>query len=97
MGRWGSHPALIGFSPVNEPWQNTPFDWLKDYYRNVRDIVRKHAPEAYFVFHDSFRPAYKHWADLFEPDDRYKVAVDHHHYIAWSFYGAVWEGCIDMA
>ena len=93
---WGNHPALVGLSPVNEPWRNTPLDLLKDYYRNVRSLMKKYAPDAYFVFHNSYRTAWEDWADLFEPDDRHKVAVDHHHYIAWAFFDAVWMACLDV-
>ena len=33
---FGSHSAIVGFTPVNEPWANTPIEVLKDFYREVR-------------------------------------------------------------
>ena len=33
MNRWGNHPALYALEPVNEPWWNSNYDVLKDYYR----------------------------------------------------------------
>ncbi len=33
MNRWGHHPALYALEPVNEPWWNSNYDVLKDYYR----------------------------------------------------------------
>ena len=39
LGRWGSHSAFGAFQPINEPWQNTDIDILKDFYRKVRKMV----------------------------------------------------------
>ena len=94
--RWGRHPALIGFEPVNEPWRNTPLYMLKAHYRDVRNLMKKHAPDAYFVFHDSFRTKWEDWTDLFGRHDRHKVAIDHHHYTAWGSYNNVWMNCLDI-
>ena len=54
LQRWGSHPAFVGFTPVNEPWWNSDLAVLKQFYRDVRRLVQQYAPNAYFVFHDSF-------------------------------------------
>ncbi|POM63304.1 Glucan 1,3-beta-glucosidase, partial [Phytophthora palmivora] len=32
VNRYANHPAIIGLEPVNEPWELTPIDLLKDYY-----------------------------------------------------------------
>lgn len=53
--RYGNHSAFGGFEPVNEPWWNTPLPPLKEFYREVRKLVRRYAPQAYAIFHDSFR------------------------------------------
>lgn len=55
LQRWGDHSAFGAFEPINEPWWNTDLDILKDFYRQVRKMVQKYSPQAYFVFHDSFR------------------------------------------
>lgn len=41
---FGAHSALGGFQPVNEPWWNTPLPQLKDFYREVRKMVKIYAP-----------------------------------------------------
>jgi hypothetical protein len=52
-------------------------------YRKVRKLVQRFAPQAWFVFHDSFRYDPDVWNDLFRDDDIDKVAIDHHYY--WAF------------
>jgi len=47
-------------------------------------MVQFYAPQAYFVFHDSFHPDAPEWLVLFE--DYTKVAMDHHGYMAFSDY-----------
>lgn len=93
LQRWGSHSALIGLEPVNEPNYWTDQTFLKAYYREVRKMVRQYAPQAYFVFHNSFRPDWSDWEDLFAPGDREMTAVDHHGYFAWSNYQTVEDAC----
>jgi glucan 1,3-beta-glucosidase len=82
MKEWGSHPALYGVEPVNEPWWNTPRDWLSDFYRSARDIVRAYNPDVLFVFHDAFDSS-SSWNVLFEDDDMTNVVMDTHAYMAW--------------
>jgi len=53
LQRWGSHSALIGFEPVNEPAGVGNLVVLKAFYREVLKLVRRYAPHAYFVFHSS--------------------------------------------
>lgn len=52
-------------------------------YRKVRKLVQRYAPQAHFVFHDSFRYDPNVWNDLFREGDVDKVALDHHYY--WAF------------
>jgi glucan 1,3-beta-glucosidase len=97
LKKWGSHPAFGAFEPVNEPWWSTPIDTLKQFYRDVRPLVQKHAPNATFVFHDAFHFDQNMWNDLF--DDFENVALDHHYYQAWygknedegSYCGSYWD------
>lgn len=84
LQRWGSHPAFGAFEPVNEPWWNSDLTILKDFYRQVRKMVQRYAPQAYFVFHDSFEYSADVWNDLFRDDDIDKVAMDHHYYQAFT-------------
>lgn len=55
---------------------------MKDFYRKVRKLVQKYAPQAYFVFMTD-QPDPKIWWDLFEDGDSHLVALDHHSYMAW--------------
>jgi glucan 1,3-beta-glucosidase len=84
LQRWGSHSAFGAFEPVNEPWWNTDMDLLKEFYRAVRKLTQRYAPQAYFVFHDSFRYDANQWNDLFRDNDIDKVAIDHHYYQAFN-------------
>lgn len=82
LKRFGSHSAVIGYEPVNEPWWNTDLKVLSDFYREVRKLVQFYAPQAYFVFHDSFNPNAPEWKVLFE--DYTMTAMDHHGYMAFT-------------
>lgn len=84
MDKWGQHPALYAFEPVNEPWQHSDLPTLKDFYRSARDIIRKSNPDVKFVFHDSFLTSHRVWNDLFADDDSMNVVMDTHKYLAWN-------------
>ena len=83
MARWGNHPAVYAFEPVNEPWWASDFPALKGFYRRARNVVREANPDLVFVFHDAFTPRADTWNDLFEDDDIGNVAMDTHAYMAW--------------
>lgn len=53
--RYKNHPAVLGLEPVNEPWQYTPIEQLKQFYWDGYLIVKKHAPYWKYIMHDSFR------------------------------------------
>ena len=84
MSHWGSHEALYGLQPVNEPWGSSDLDVLKYYYRNTREEVRKVNPDALFVFHDAFISNSQTWNDVFADDDKENVVLDTHKYLAWN-------------
>jgi len=84
LAAWGNHSAFIAFEPVNEPWSNTNINVLMDFYRDVRALVQTYAPQAYFVFHDSFIYNADLWNKMFRDDDHDKVVMDHHYYQAWN-------------
>ena len=44
LKKFGSHPALIGFEPVNEPWLTNDIVLLSDFYRKVRKLVQRYSP-----------------------------------------------------
>lgn len=39
LKKFGSHSAIVGFEPVNKPWEKTPLPILFDFYRKVRKMV----------------------------------------------------------
>ncbi|KAK1934508.1 Glucan 1 [Phytophthora citrophthora] len=82
VDRYAEHPAIIGLEPVNEPWELTPIDMLKDYYWRSYKRVKARAPHWKFVLHDSFRFGVQYWAKFMRgcPD----IALDTHIYQAWN-------------
>jgi hypothetical protein len=56
--------------------------------------VQKYAPQAYFVFHDSFRYDPSLWNDMFADGDTDKIAMDHHYYQCFvNPPNTVWDAC----
>ncbi|KAH7463087.1 hypothetical protein PRIC1_001795 [Phytophthora ramorum] len=82
VDRYAEHPAIIGLEPVNEPWELTPIDLLKDYYWKSYKRVKARAPHWKFVLHDSFRFGVQYWSQFMRgcPD----IALDTHIYQAWN-------------
>jgi len=83
MERYGHHPAVYAFEPMNEPWWNSDLPTLKSFYREAREIVRGINPKTIFVFHESFRRDAAIWNDLFPDDDMENVVLDTHPYMAF--------------
>jgi len=75
------HPAVLGLEPVNEPWQYTPLDELKQFYWEAYLIVKRRAPYWKYIMHDSFRFSPETWGGFMAgcPDR----ALDTHIYQAW--------------
>ena len=83
LTKWGDHQALYAIEPVNEPWWCSDIDTLKNFYRDVRNMMREQQPRLKFVFHDSFHFDSRVWNDLFDEDDVENVIMDTHQYLAW--------------
>ena len=83
LDTWGDHPALYAIEPVNEPWWCSDIDTLKNFYRDVRNMMREQQPRLVFVFHDAFHFDANTWNDLFDDDDIENVVLDTHQYYAW--------------
>jgi hypothetical protein len=43
---------------------------LKTFYRDVRALIQRKAPNVTFVFHDAFQLSADMWNDLFEDTDK---------------------------
>jgi glucan 1,3-beta-glucosidase len=66
---------------VNEPWEYTPIDALKDFYWASYQIVQRDVPRWVTVFHDSFRLSFNIWGKFMVNCPNY--AMDTHIYQAW--------------
>jgi glucan 1,3-beta-glucosidase len=74
-------PIVIGLEPLNEPWEYTPLDALKDFYWASYQIVQRDVPHWVTVFHDSFRLSFDVWGKFMVDCPNY--ALDTHIYQAW--------------
>ncbi|RHY15813.1 hypothetical protein DYB36_007756 [Aphanomyces astaci] len=79
--RYAGHPSVLGLQPVNEPWELTPIDVLKNFYWDSYKRIKDLAPSWKFVVHDSFRFGLNYWSNFMKgcPD----IALDTHIYQAW--------------
>lgn len=84
LDKWSTHPALHSIEPVNEPWLHSDLGVLKDFYRDVRTMMKERAPHLVFVFHDAFQTVdILRWNDLFADDDHENVVMDTHQYMMY--------------
>eukprot|EP00752_Nemacystus_decipiens_P018730 g16793.t1 len=78
---YANETAVMGLQPVNEPWQFTPVEWLKDFYWDAYHIVREQAPDWLFLMHDSFNFDVNTWGDFMKNCPT--IGLDTHIYQAW--------------
>lgn len=83
LDKWGDHQGVVAIEPVNEPWWSSDIPTLKQFYRDVRQMMKEQQPRLKFVFHDAFHFDPTLWNDLFEDGDTYNVVMDTHQYLAW--------------
>lgn len=80
--------SFWALEPVNEPWEYTPLNELKSYYKKVYDMYKtkiKNDNNKVLIFHDSFRPFDWKDAKFLEKNGKPKVKIylDTHQYMAW--------------
>ncbi len=73
--------TVLGIQPMNEPWQFTPLDWLKDFYWDGYQIMRKKAPGWVYLMHDAFHYDPTTWGDFMLNCPN--IGLDTHIYQAW--------------
>mmetsp|Transcript_2326 Transcript_2326/g.3574 ORF Transcript_2326/g.3574 Transcript_2326/m.3574 type:complete len:558 (+) Transcript_2326:84-1757(+) len=76
-------PTVVGVEPVNEPWEHTPIDLLKEWYWHAYQIVQEDAPHWITLFHDSFRLNVETWGDFLKGCPNF--GIDTHIYQAWAW------------
>eukprot|EP00934_Nitzschia_sp_Nitz4_P002256 Nitzschia sp. Nitz4//scaffold125_size66327//31384//33714//NITZ4_006131-RA/size66327-augustus-gene-0.2-mRNA-1//1//CDS//3329534613//2256//frame0 len=81
VDHFGGHPAVLGIEPVNEPWQYTPIEELKQFYWEGYLITKRGAPYWKYIMHDSFRFDPNIWGGFM--DGCPERAIDTHIYQAW--------------
>ncbi|CAN0360664.1 unnamed protein product [Ascophyllum nodosum] len=79
---YANNSVVMGLQPVNEPWQFTPIEWLKDFYWDGYHIVREQAPHWLFLMHDSFNFNVDVWGDFMKNCPT--IGLDTHIYQAWN-------------
>jgi len=78
---YSNETAVLGIEPVNEPWQFTPLDWLKQFYWDSYEKVREGAPHWLFLMHDAFMFDVEIWGDFMLNCPN--IGLDTHIYQAW--------------
>lgn len=76
-------PAVVGFTPVNEPSEHIDLDVIKQFYWDTYNIVQSKAPHWVCLFHDSFRLSLDNFGTFMLNCPNY--AIDVHIYQAWSW------------
>ena len=91
LNRYINYKSFWALEPVNEPWEFTPLDYLKNYYKNVYDLYLSYLMKydminnKVLVLHDSFRPMNWTNALFLEKNNipKIKIYLDTHQYMAW--------------
>jgi glucan 1,3-beta-glucosidase len=83
--KYKDYDMVWGLSPMNEPWEYTPEEELKKFYKNVYDKFNLiwSSNQKVLIFHDSFRP-YLWNSCSFLGGNLDNIYLDTHQYIAWN-------------
>ncbi len=86
LDKYKNRKSFWALEPINEPWEYTPLDELKKFYKKVYDmLLRKNLKDKKLIFHDSFRPDKWKNAYFLEKNGipKIKIYLDTHQYMAW--------------
>ena len=86
ISKYKNRKSFWGIEPINEPWEHTPLPILKDFYKNVYDILKyNNLYDKVLILHDSFRPdQWTNYKFLEKHGDlKLKIYLDTHQYMAW--------------
>jgi glucan 1,3-beta-glucosidase len=88
LDKYKNYENIWGLCPMNEPWENTPEDILKYFYKKVYDsFIDKWSYDKVLILHDSFRPYLWEDCDFIELDKnniKIDIYLDTHQYKAWN-------------
>lgn len=84
--KYKNRKSFWGLEPINEPWEFTPLDELKKFYKQTYDIFkRENLYDKNLILHDSFRP--DKWTNAYFLEKngvpKIKIYLDTHQYMAW--------------
>jgi glucan 1,3-beta-glucosidase len=83
--RYGSHPALLGISLLNEPSPAIPARLLQAFYEQAYASLREHcSPDAWIVFSDGFKP--RKWRKRLPAQNYPGLYIDTHQYQIYTWY-----------
>jgi glucan 1,3-beta-glucosidase len=84
--KYKDYKMVWGLSPINEPWEYTPANILKDFYKKVYDkfVIMWSGGKKVLILHDSFRPYLWESCDFLDYGVVKNVYLDTHYYIAWN-------------
>lgn len=79
--RYGDHPALHAIEALNEPRWDVPTDYLKAFYLQAHERIRRHCPadRVAVVFHDGFRD-FREYLGFMQGPEYPNVMFDIHRY-----------------
>ena len=88
LNKYKDYPNIWGLCPINEPWENTPEDILKYFYKEVYDkFIQIWEHKRVLILHDSFRPFLWTSCDFIDLDKnniKIDIYLDTHQYKAWN-------------
>ena len=87
--RYGKHPALFGYSLLNEPVL-VKKEVLQDYYKRAYARIRKHSPNSYIVISPLMFPfesgTEAQWTGFLNPSQGYhNASMDLHYYSCFGY------------
>ena len=82
IDKYKNNPTIVGLEPLNEPWDHTPIEALKEFYWNTYQLVQLKVPKWITIFSDSMRMNLYLWNNFLKECNNF--AFDAHPYFAWS-------------
>ena len=96
--KYYNYPGLYGLCVLNEPWEFTPEDFLKEFYQDIFNMFTEYmSQDKVFVIHDSFRSTIWENFELSENTKNIDILIDTHQYTAWNSPYSSYENLIQSS